>query len=114
MRILAAIAFAATALAVPTAAWAYGSEVNAYGCYLNGGNVTRPAGTDIVVRQGWAATTSKYVKDFIKSQTTTISVNDGAPVDVSRDWTTPRELGPTTGCRMSSTRRLSPWLRARA
>jgi hypothetical protein len=51
MRILAALALATAALAVPTAAWAYGSEVNVYGCYASGGQVTRPAGTEIVVRQ---------------------------------------------------------------
>ena len=64
MRILAALALATAALAVPTAAWAYGSEVSASGCNASGGYVTRPAGTDIVVRQGWAATTKRYDLDF--------------------------------------------------
>jgi hypothetical protein len=65
MRILAALALATAALAVPTAAWAYGSDVGAYGCYLNGGQVTRPAGTEIVVRQGWVAATRPQTLDFI-------------------------------------------------
>jgi hypothetical protein len=52
MRILAALALVTAALAAPTAAWAYGSEVSAYGCYTSGGQVTRPAGTENVVRQG--------------------------------------------------------------
>jgi hypothetical protein len=94
MRILAALALAAAALAVPTAAWAYGSEVSAYGCYLSGGQVTRPAGTEIVVRQGWAATDKKYNLQFIHAQRTFVSVNGGPQVDLSGDWTTPIESSP--------------------
>ena len=60
MRILAALALVTAALAAPTAAWAYGSEVSASGCNASGGYVTRPAGTDIVIRQGWSAATKKY------------------------------------------------------
>ena len=70
MRILAALALVTAALAAPTAAWAYGSEVSAYGCYTSGGHVTRPAGAEIVVRQGWAATTKHYDLDFIHAQQT--------------------------------------------
>jgi hypothetical protein len=95
MRILAALALVTAALAVPTAAWAYGSEVSAYGCYANGGQVTRPAGTEIVVRQGWAATTKHHDLDFIHAQQTTVSINGGAAIDLSRDWTTPREYSPS-------------------
>ena len=69
MRILAALAFV-TALAAPTAAWAYGSEVSAYGCYANGGQVTRPAGTDIVIRQGWSTMTRSQDEQFIQAQRT--------------------------------------------
>jgi hypothetical protein len=89
MRILAALALATAALAVPTAAWAYGSEVSAYGCYTNGGEVNRPAGTEIVVRQGWATVTQGESVDFIRAQRTTVSVNSGPVVDLSRDWATP-------------------------
>jgi hypothetical protein len=93
MRILAALAIATAALAVPTAALAYGSEVSAYGCYTSGGQVTRPAGTEIVVRQGWATATQGQSWDFIHAQTTTVSVNGGPNVGLSRDWTTPRQYG---------------------
>jgi hypothetical protein len=93
MRILAALALVTAALAVPTAAWAYGSEVSAYSCYLSGGQVTRPAGTDITIRQGWLTTTRKYDLDFIHAQETFVSVNGGPLIDLSRDWTTPREYG---------------------
>jgi hypothetical protein len=93
MRILAALALATAALAVPTAAWAYGSEVNVYGCYASGGQVTRPAGTEIVVRQGWATVTQGESLDFIHAQRTTISVNGGPTVDLSRSWTMPQLYG---------------------
>ena len=83
MRILAALALAAAALAVPTAALAYGSEVSASSCNANGGYVTRPAGTDITIRQGWSASTKKYDQDFIRSLISTYSVTP------TRDWITP-------------------------
>jgi len=73
---------------------AYGSEVSAYSCYVNAGQVTRPAGTEIVVRQGWAATTKHYDLDFIHAQQTFVSVNGGGPIDLSDDWTTPRPYSP--------------------
>jgi hypothetical protein len=95
MRILAALALVAAALAVPTAAWAYGSEVSASSCNASGGYVTRPAGTDIVVRQGWAATTKRYSLDFIHAQQTFVSINGGGPIDLSDDWTTPRPYSPS-------------------
>jgi hypothetical protein len=96
MRILAAMALATAALAAPTAAWAYGSEVGAYNCAANGGQVTRPAGTEIVVRQGWATATAGQSRQFINAQSTTISVNSGPTVDLSRDWTTPRQVSDGT------------------
>ena len=96
MRILAALALVTAALAVPTAAWAYESEVSASGCNASGGYVTRPAGTDIVIRQGWSAATKKEDQDFIRSQETTVSVNSGAPISLSDDWTTPRAYSPSS------------------
>jgi hypothetical protein len=96
MRILAALALVTAALAVPTAAWAYGSEVSASGCSASGGYVTRPAGTDIVIRQGWSAATKKQDQDFIRSQETSVSVNGGAPISLSDDWTTPRAYSPSS------------------
>jgi hypothetical protein len=94
MRILAALALAAAALAVPTAAWAYGSEVSASGCNAEGGYVTRPAGTDITIRQGWSAATKKQDQDFVRAQQTLLSVNGGPQIDLSSDWTTPRAYSP--------------------
>ena len=96
MRILAALGLATAALALPTAAWAYGSEVGAYSCGANGGEVTRPAGTEIVVRQGWATATDNQNRQFINAQRTTISVNSGPTIDASGDWTAPRRLSDGT------------------
>jgi hypothetical protein len=96
MRILAALALGTAALAVPTAAWAYGSEVSPSGCNASGGYVTRPAGTDIVIRQGWSTATKKEDQEFIRSQETTVSVNGGAPISLSDDWTTPRAYSPSS------------------
>jgi hypothetical protein len=92
MRTLAALALGTAALALPTAAWAYGSDVSAYGCYLNGGQVSRPAGTEIAVRQGWIAAKRSQTLDFVRAQRTTVSVNGGSTVDLSADWTSPRQL----------------------
>jgi hypothetical protein len=91
MRILAALALVTAALAIPTTALAYGSEVSPSSCNASGGYVTRPAGTDIVIRQGWAATAKRYDLDFIRFQRTSVSINGGVPIDLSDDWTTPRE-----------------------
>jgi hypothetical protein len=94
MRILVAIGLVAAALALPAVAWGYGTEVNPYACSLSGGHVFRPAGTEIVVRQGWAATQRSYSWQFISAQQTIISVNGSTPYNLSRDWTTPRLVSP--------------------
>lgn len=65
------------------------SVVNAFGCHLNGGQVSRPAGTEIVVRQGWSAKTHGLAMDFVQAQTTTVSVNGGAPVEISDGYSRP-------------------------
>lgn len=114
MRILAALALVTAALAVPTAAWAYGSEVSAYGCYANGGQVTQPAGTEIVVRQGWAATTKHYDLDFIHAQQTFVSVNGGGPIDLSTTGQRRGRTAQTAGSRTSSIRPGSCSIRVRA
>ena len=94
MRILAALALVTAALAAPTAAWAYGSEVSAYGCYTSGGQVTRLAGTEIVVRQGWAATTKHYDLTIHAQQTF-----------ASGQRRRTRSISPTTGQRRGRTAR---------
>jgi hypothetical protein len=87
--LLVAIATAAAVLAVPAAAWADTSEVSAAGCLAQGGHVYRPAGTEIVVRQGFFFKNIGLTKDFILDQSTTVSVNGGTAVDVSAQYLSP-------------------------
>jgi hypothetical protein len=80
---------AALALALGTVSTARAdgaSVVGAYGCWAGGGQVTRPAGTEIEVRFGWAATTQGLVRNYLGAQTTALVVNGGAAQDVSGDY----------------------------
>jgi hypothetical protein len=95
MRILVAIGLVAGALVVASPAAATDqSVVGAYGCFLNGGHVYRPAGTDIVVRQGWAAKNRGLVEDWLNEQTTTFEINGGAPIDASNSHTAIQGYAP--------------------
>jgi len=86
--VIGLVAVAAAALASAATA---GTEtaVSAFGCASGGGAVTVPAGSQVVVRQGWASGNVGLVRDFVNAQTTTVSLNGGAPVDVSNLWSTP-------------------------
>jgi hypothetical protein len=95
MRFLVAIGLAAAALfATSTAVAADQSVVGAYGCFLQGGHVYRPAGTSIVARFGWAAKTRGLVQDYLSAQTTTFSVNGSASADVSGSYSAVDEYEP--------------------
>jgi hypothetical protein len=85
LLIAASVAVAAT-LGL-TAARAATVEVSVVGCYFNqGGNTTVPAGSTVVFRVGWLDRTSGYVKRFLRSQTTTATL-DGTPVaDANSLW----------------------------
>jgi hypothetical protein len=59
------------------------TNVNAYNCIAgNGGHVTRPAGSMIVIRSGYASVVGG-VKAFLGAQTTILSVGDSPMIDVS-------------------------------
>ena len=61
--------------------------VNAFGCMAGlGGQRFVPAGSEIVIRQGYASTAAGGVKLFFRAQTTVVSVNDAPMIDVSDDW----------------------------
>ena len=67
--------------------------VNPFGCIVgNNGHVTRPAGSEIVIRQGYASTAIGGVYAFVKAQTTILSVSDGRMVDVSDTWSDPEPV----------------------
>jgi hypothetical protein len=68
------------------------TTVNAFGCIVsNAGHVTRPAGSTIVIRQGFSDHPRGVLVDFLGGQTTLLSVNDAQMVDVSDQWTEPVE-----------------------
>jgi len=67
--------------------------VSAYGCIVsNGGAVTRPAGSTIVVRQGWAEQARGIEQDFLNHETTLLSLNGGPITDLSDQWTAPTQV----------------------
>jgi hypothetical protein len=66
------------------------SVVGVGNCILaNGGQVTRPAGSTIVIRNGWTTKNYGIGVEFLGAQTTTLSVNGGPTVDVSNKYLPP-------------------------
>lgn len=62
-------------------------DVSPFGCMtVGGGQRFVPAGSEIVIRQGYASTAAGGVKSFIDAELTLISVNDGPMSDVSGEW----------------------------
>jgi len=81
-------------LVLPAAASADTSTVGMLGCDLRGGNVTVPAGNDIVLRAGWGVKTQGMAIAFLNSQTTTVSTNGGTPADISGLYSDPAGSTP--------------------
>jgi hypothetical protein len=82
--VIAMVMAAIVGFAQPTSAAAgTPTVVVAFRCFLAGGHVSEPAGSEIVVANGWVAKTPGLVQDVLNAQTTTVSVNGGVPVDVS-------------------------------
>jgi len=66
--------------------------VSAFGCIvINGGHVNRPAGSTIVIRQGFGEFTRGILQDFLNAQFTIVSVNDAPMFDVSDQWSPPAQ-----------------------
>jgi hypothetical protein len=85
--LLTAAAVAAAATLGLTAARAATVEVSVVNCYFNqGGNATVPAGSTVVFRVGWLDKTSGYVKRFLRSQTTTATLDSAAVADANSLW----------------------------
>src|SRR6266568_648728 len=64
--------------------------VGAFGCIVNnGGHVTRPAGSTIIIRQGIGEQTLGILSNFLQAQTSIASVNDNQMFDVSNQWGAP-------------------------
>jgi hypothetical protein len=65
-------------------------EVGAFGCLAAfGGHRTVPAGSMIVIRNGWISTVFGSQRSFLDAQTSILSVNDGPMADVSDAYTEP-------------------------
>jgi hypothetical protein len=62
----------------------------------SGGETTVPAGSRIVLRFGWVVKTKGLVQAYLQAQTTTISINGAAPIDVSDSYS-PIEEHPDGG-----------------
>jgi len=61
--------------------------VRLFSCtYEEGGECTVPAGSKVVLMLGWVAKNQGLVKNFLQAQTTTISLNGAAPIDISDSY----------------------------
>src|SRR5438477_3127667 len=66
------------------------TRVGSFGCIVDhGGNVTRPAGSTIIIGQALGEQTLGIMNNLLSAETTIVSVNDGRMFDVSNQWSTP-------------------------
>lgn len=59
------------------------SDVALFVCFANGGYASVPANTPFTVFAGWAAESIGQVYDVLQGSTNTLSVDGGAPIDLS-------------------------------
>jgi len=59
------------------------SYVAIIGCFSNGGSARVPANAPFTAFAGWAAETIGQVNDFLHGSTNTLSIDLGAPIDMS-------------------------------
>lgn len=87
MRKIVLFTAIAAGLLVPEAAHAQTAIVPAFVCsVIFGGNITVPAGSEVVVAQRWEAKTRGLVQTFLNAQTTTIALNGDPSLDISQDY----------------------------
>jgi hypothetical protein len=87
----AVLAIAVVAAVCASTARAGTALVGAYGCFANGGQTTVPAGSTVGITQGIAETRRGVLQAYLNAQSTTVSVNGGAAVDLSAHWTAPSQ-----------------------
>jgi len=87
LLIAGAMCALAAAVGLSSARSATPVSISLTGCYfLNGGQETVPAGSDVSVRFGWAENNRGRTQDFLNAQTVTADVN-GVPVaNASNLW----------------------------
>ena len=90
---VATAALAAAMLAASaTPAGAADTTVSATGCiFASGGQVTRPAGSTIIVRFVNLEANLGILTEWLEAQTTTLALNGSAPIDVSSLYSPPEE-----------------------
>jgi hypothetical protein len=94
LRITLLAILLATPAVLAGSAKAADSVVGTGNCILaNGGHVTRPAGSTIVIRNGYQTQNYGLLNVWLGAQTTTLSVNGGPAVDVSDLYAAPVRTG---------------------
>jgi hypothetical protein len=87
LRTAGVLVFLTALLVLPTTARAQTAVVPAFPCaVIFGGQWTVPAGSDVVVAQRWEAKNRGLVQSFLNAQTTTLSINGGAALDISGEY----------------------------
>jgi hypothetical protein len=87
LRTVGVLVFLTALLALPAVARAQTAVVPAFPCaVIFGGQWTVPAGSEVVVAQRWEAKSRGLVEAFLNAQTTTLSINGGAPLDISGEY----------------------------
>jgi hypothetical protein len=88
MRRLILVGLVAAALAGSGSAAAATAIVPPLRCANNGGQITVPAGSEVAIRDGWAATTRHLDLQFVDAQKTWLFV-DGRRSNISHQWANP-------------------------
>jgi hypothetical protein len=85
---LAALLIAAlvASMAAPTAAATSFSDVNPAFCAAVGGQTTRPAGTELRLRDGENSYSFGNLVAWLETQTTTVSINGGPVIDLTNNF----------------------------
>jgi hypothetical protein len=62
------------------------SDVNPLFCAINGGQTTRPAGTELRLRLGENSYNQGNIRAWLNAETTTVSINGGALIDLTNNF----------------------------
>ncbi len=92
------LALAAIAAFAVMAGSAKAADVNvgAGACLVHGGQLTRPAGSTIVIHSGQFESNRGNLQSFLNAQTTTLTVNGGPAIDRSDSYGAPAQQSDGT------------------
>jgi hypothetical protein len=92
LAVVATVALATAMLATDVAsASAADVTIGGFGCITGSHQRTVPAGSTIVIRFGFIDFDRGVLTNLLQDQTTTSSLNEGAPIDVSGLYATPTQ-----------------------